>query len=321
MSYGGNDDGAGVATLLETARAVMAGPPPVNDLVFLFTDAEEACLCGSEAFVSQSPLAAQGGVAMNFESRGSTGPAVMFETNRGNADVVSEYGSAVPYPVATSFAVEIYRILPNNTDFTPFRESGRFTGLNTAYIDGSPVYHTPQDKPSTMNVASLQQHGANAVALARAFGTADIAELAVPTSYDSTYFPALGILVRYPGWLNWPLGRAGPDCRWRIGICRASPGARQLAAGGGRIRAGDHPAASWHPLWRNCSGRCWWRCDRNTRTCPIRGGRAGSGCVCWPWSPPFSSPGTGCSAAPSGSWTLIIGALGCWRLSVCCSRP
>ena len=205
VSYGGNDDGAGVATLLETARAVVAGPPPANDLVFLFTDAEEACLCGSEAFVGQSPLAADGGVAMNFESRGATGPAVMFETNRGNAGVVGRYGSAVPYPVATSFAVEIYRILPNNTDFTPFLESGRFTGLNTAYIDGSPVYHTPQDKPSRMNVASLQQHGANAVALARAFGAADIAVMATPTAGDSTYFPALGVLVRYPGWLTWPL--------------------------------------------------------------------------------------------------------------------
>lgn len=205
VSFGGNDDGAGVATLLETARAVVAGPPPMNDLVFLFTDAEEACLCGAEAFVSQSPLAAQGGVALNFESRGSTGPAVMFETNRGNADVVGVYGGVVPYPVATSLAVEVYRILPNNTDFTPFLASGRFTGLNTAYIDGSPVYHTPQDTPSEMNVASLQHHGSNALALARAFGSANIAMLAAPTAGDSTYFPALGILVRYPGWLNWPL--------------------------------------------------------------------------------------------------------------------
>jgi len=205
VSYGGNDDGAGVSTLLETARAVMAGPRPANDLVFLFTDGEEACLCGAESFVSQDPLAADGGVALNFESRGSTGPAVMFETNRGNTDVVGMYGSAVPYPVATSFAVEVYRLLPSDTDFTPFRESGIFTGLNTAYIDGSAVYHTPQDKPSYMDLSSLQHHGSNALALARAFGNADIAALQQPTSGDSTYFPALGGLVRYPGWLVWPL--------------------------------------------------------------------------------------------------------------------
>jgi hypothetical protein len=205
VSYGGNDDGAGVATLLETARAVMAGPPPVNDLVFVFTDAEEACLCGAEAFVSQHPLAADGGVALNFEARGSSGPAIMFETTRGNADVVGVYGAAVPYPVATSFAVEVYRILPNDTDFTPFRESGSFTGLNTAYIDGSAVYHSPQDRPSYMDRSSLQQHGANALALARAFGDADIATLREQAAGDSTYFPVLGGLVRYPGWLVWPL--------------------------------------------------------------------------------------------------------------------
>jgi len=205
VSFGGNDDGAGVSTLLETARAVLAGPRPTNDIVFLFTDAEEACLCGAEAFVSQEPLAAGGGVAMNFESRGTTGPAVMFETSRGNASIVDMYGAAVPFPVATSFAVEVYRILPNDTDFSPFRESGLFTGLNTAFIDGSAVYHTPEDKPSYMNRSSLQQHGDNALALAHAFGAADIASLARPAAADATYFPALGLLVRYPGWSVWPL--------------------------------------------------------------------------------------------------------------------
>ena len=98
VSYGGNDDGAGVATLLETARALTPGRGRANDIVFLFTDAEEACLCGAEAFVSQDPLAADGGVVLNFESRGSSGPAIMFETSRGNANVVGVYGDAVPVP-------------------------------------------------------------------------------------------------------------------------------------------------------------------------------------------------------------------------------
>ncbi len=205
VSFGGNDDGAGVATLLETARAMLTGAPPVNNVVFLFTDAEEACLCGAEAFVSSDPLAANGGVALNFEARGSTGPAVMFETSLGNAAVVDIYGGVVPYPVATSFAVEVYRILPNDTDFTPFRESGRFAGLNTAYIDGSAVYHSPQDTPASMDRRSLQQHGDNALALVRAFGDADIPAVAAPGGEDLTYFPALGVLIRYPGWLVWPL--------------------------------------------------------------------------------------------------------------------
>ena len=39
---GAADDGAGVVTLLETARALKAGPPLKNDVIFLFTDGEEA---------------------------------------------------------------------------------------------------------------------------------------------------------------------------------------------------------------------------------------------------------------------------------------
>ena len=43
-----------------------------------------------------------------------------------------------------------------------------------------------------MDHGSLQQHGANALALARAFGAADIATLAKPAGHDATYFPVLG---------------------------------------------------------------------------------------------------------------------------------
>ncbi len=205
VSFGANDDGAGVTTLLESARALMQGARPRNDIVFVFTEAEEACLCGAEAFVSQDALASSGGVALNFESRGSSGPSIMFETSTGNAGVVGVYADSVPYPVATSFAVEVYRLLPNDTDFSLFRDAGRFTGLNSAYIDGSAVYHSPEDRPSYMDTGSLQQQGANGLALLRGFGAADLAPLSTPSAGDLTYFPVLGTLVSYPGWLVWPV--------------------------------------------------------------------------------------------------------------------
>jgi hypothetical protein len=234
VSYGGSDDGAGVATLLETARAIKAGPKPRNDIVFVFTEAEEACLCGAEAFVSQSPLARDGGVVLNFEARGSSGPAIMFETSADNAGVVGVYGQSVPYPVATSFAVEVYRILPNDTDFTLFRKSGRFTGLNTAYIDGSAVYHSPEDRPSYMDKASLQHHGSNALALTRSFAAADLTVLAQPSTEDTTYFPVLGQLVRYPGWLVWPLAVLALLAVAGLSVLAV----RRRVATGGRIAGG-----------------------------------------------------------------------------------
>jgi len=198
---GGNDDAAGVATILEVARALKAGPRLRNDVVLLLTDAEEACMCGAKAFVDQHPLGRDKGIVLNIEARGSRGPAIMFETSANNAKLVALYGRA-PEPVGTSFAVEIYRLLPNDTDFTAFRKAG-FTGLNSAYIDGAAVYHAPTDLPSAMDRDSLQQHGDNTLALARSLGGMDLA--ATKSSDDATYFPVPWGQLAYPGTLVWPI--------------------------------------------------------------------------------------------------------------------
>ncbi|MFI7598327.1 M28 family peptidase [Actinoplanes sp. NPDC049681] len=201
---GGNDDAAGTSAILEAARALTSGPRLRNDVVLVLTDAEEACLCGAEAFVDQHPLARQGGVVLNLEARGSTGPAIMFETSEHNAGLVGAL-AGVPHPVGTSFAVEIYRLLPNDTDFTAFREHG-FTGLNSAYIDGAAVYHTPVDTPASMNQDSLQHHGDTVLALTRDLGDRDLATLR--STGDATYFPVPGGLAHYPGSWTWPLAVA-----------------------------------------------------------------------------------------------------------------
>ncbi|SCG78354.1 M28 family peptidase [Micromonospora rifamycinica] len=199
---GGNDDAAGTSTVLEVARALAAGPRLRNDVVFVLTDAEEACLCGAAAFAASHPLAADGGVVLNLEARGSTGPVIMFETSRDNAGLVAAFGRGAPHPVGTSFAVEIYRALPNDTDFTAFLDHD-FVGLNAAYIDGGAIYHTPLDTPAALDRGSLQMHGDNALGLAREFGRTDLT--ALRSGHDATYFPVPGGLVRYPGWLTWPL--------------------------------------------------------------------------------------------------------------------
>jgi hypothetical protein len=198
---GGSDDAAGVSSILEVVRALTAGPRLRNDVVLVLTDAEEACMCGAKAFVDQHPLARDRGVVLNLEARGSSGPVIMFETSTNNAKLVELFGRT-PKPVGTSFAVEIYRLLTNDTDFTPFRKAG-FTGLNSAYIDGAAVYHAPTDVPSTMDRDSLQQHGDNALALTRSLGGMDLA--ATKSGGDASYFPVPWGQVNYPGWLVWPI--------------------------------------------------------------------------------------------------------------------
>jgi hypothetical protein len=205
---GAADDAAGVSALLEAVRALAAGPQLRNDVVVVLTDAEEACLCGAEAFAASHPLAAGGGVVLNFEARGTSGPPIMFETSRGNAGLAAAFADSAPHPVASSFAVEVYRALPNDTDFSVLLGDGDFTGLNTAFIDGAAGYHTPQDLPERLDRATLQALGDNALAVARELGNRDLGPLSVAGADDASYFPVLGRLVRYPGSVVWPLAGA-----------------------------------------------------------------------------------------------------------------
>ncbi|GAB3193411.1 hypothetical protein GCM10027261_08530 [Geodermatophilus arenarius] len=205
---GASDDAAGVAAILETVRALGEGEPLRNDVVVVITDAEEACLCGAEAFADSHPLASEGGVVLNLEARGTTGPPITFETSPGNAGLAARYAAAVPHPVASSFAVEVYRTLPNDTDFSVLLGDGDFTGLNTAFIDGNAGYHTPQDTPERLDRRTLQALGDNTLALTRELGDAALTGLARPGDGDATYFPLPTGLARYPGALVWPLAGA-----------------------------------------------------------------------------------------------------------------
>jgi Peptidase family M28 len=199
---GANDDGAGVATLLETARALATSEPLKNDVMFLFTDAEETGLLGSRAFLAEHPWAKAFEVALNFEGRGNGGPVIMFETSPQNGALIRALAKATVYPLANSLSYEIYKRLPNSTDLTVFKEAGR-QGMNFAYIHGLTHYHTQLDNLENVDARTVQHHGSYALALSRYFG-ADVAR-AKPEG-DAIYFDVLGfLLVRYPAWLGWPL--------------------------------------------------------------------------------------------------------------------
>lgn len=201
-AYGASDDGAGVAALLETLRALKAGPPLKNDVIFLFSDAEEPGLLGASAFVDEHPWANDVGLVLNFEARGSHGPSVMFETSQNNGWLIREFAKAAPHPVSHSLAYEIYRLLPNDTDLTVLRRKG-LPGLNFAYIEGLPSYHTQLDSVDRIDERSLQHHGSYALALARHFGNLDLREISEP---NAVYFDLLGAaLVHYPAAWALPL--------------------------------------------------------------------------------------------------------------------
>jgi hypothetical protein len=199
-AFGASDDGAGVATLLETMRALKAGPPLKNDVIFLFTDGEEPGLLGASAFAAEHPWAADVGLVLNFEARGNGGPSIMFETSEGNGWLIREFARAAPRPVSHSLAYEIYKLLPNDTDLTVLRRRG-LPGLNFAYVEGVQSYHTQLDGVREIDERSLQHHGSYALALARHFGDLDLRATKEP---DAVYFDLFGaMLIHYP--VSWAL--------------------------------------------------------------------------------------------------------------------
>jgi len=191
---GAADDGSGVVALIETLRALKAGPPLKNDLIFLITDAEEVCLCGAVTFANSHPWAADVGLVLNFEARGSSGPSIMFETSDQYGWLVSEYAKTVSHPAASSLSYEVYKRLPNDTDLTVFKKAG-MPGMNFAFIKDVKNYHKPTDTIENLSKRSLQHHGENALSLARHFGDLDLTDVRAP---NLNYFDVLGFfVVRY----------------------------------------------------------------------------------------------------------------------------
>ena len=139
---GAADDMSGVATILETVRALRAGPPLRNDVTVVLTDGEEAGLHGARAWVREQLAPDRPTVVLNWEARGVEGPSLLFETSPGNAGLDRGLGrESCPHPRGDSSQVEVYRFLPNDTDLSPVLDAGR-PGMNAAFIERRvPVPH------------------------------------------------------------------------------------------------------------------------------------------------------------------------------------
>lgn len=200
LSPGASDDGSAVVVILETLRALQAGPRLKNDVIALFTDGEEAGLIGANAFVRSHPVVKEIGVVVNFDARGTRGPVLMFETSHNNAWLIKEYARSSQSPFANSFMNVIYQSLTHDTDFTMFKEAG-FAGLNFAFIDGYASYHTEFDNLQNLDLMTLQHEGDTALSLTRQLGNDDIetALTEAASEGNQVYFDIVGwFLIHYP---------------------------------------------------------------------------------------------------------------------------
>ncbi|QBA63150.1 M28 family peptidase [Muriicola soli] len=206
-SLGASDAGSGVATILEGIRAFLEQQKtPTNDVIIVITDAEELGLNGADLFANKHPWTSDVGLVLNFEARGSGGPGYMFmETNRGNEKLLKEFVKANPaFPVTNSLAYSIYKLLPNDTDLTVFREDRDIEGFNFAFIDDHFDYHTVRDSFERLDKNSLTHQGSYLMPLLLHFSESDLGQL--KSLNDQVYFniPVFN-LVTYPFDWIWPM--------------------------------------------------------------------------------------------------------------------
>lgn len=201
-SPGAADDGLGVAVALEAARVLAARGDRTWSIFILLTDGEESGLMGAAAMMTDREVTSRLQAYVNVEAAGSGGSAMLFEAGPGNGWIIGPWARRAPHPRGASFGVEIYRRLPNDTDFTILGRQG-IPGLNFATVGDGYAYHTARDVPERLSPRSLRETGENVVAIVIALGRTDVTQR---STWGATYFDIGGVVaLRYSAIVGWLL--------------------------------------------------------------------------------------------------------------------
>ena len=206
-SYGASDDGYGVAAIVETLRAIKAeGRQPENSLKIVITDGEEVGLVGARNEMRHHRADYKNvDLVLNLEARGTSGPALMFETSSNNSAVAGYFLSHMKQPVSSSLLPSLYARMPNGTDMNVLIPKG-FTVLNIAAIGEAEHYHHATDAPRYVDHSTLQHYGDQVLGLTRAW--AFDGQAPTLTADGDLHFFQLwrGLTVRYPAAVGTGLG-------------------------------------------------------------------------------------------------------------------
>jgi len=204
---GASDDGYGVVTIMEAARALKQLPAPKNTIYFVLTDGEEQGLLGASALQDRADILDEVRVMLNFEARGNIGVPIMFETSSNDLKLAQFYKETVPYPVAYSFASEMYKKMPNDTDFTELKITKKL-GYNFANMGGLEAYHAAIDRVENSDEETIRHFGDYALPLVKRFMMMDEKEFQAleDSKGNAIYFPIMKkVLVVYSEKLVIPL--------------------------------------------------------------------------------------------------------------------
>jgi len=190
-SPGAVDNGSGVAVLLEMMRALKSGTSLKRDVIALITDGEEPALLGAQAFVDEHPWMADVKIVLNMGLL-YRGPAVIWITSSENGWLVREWAGSVSHSASASSPFSAFMV--GDTDLTPFLGAGA-TGAHFITAFSFPYYHTAEDRPEHMDMASIQHIGSQISQFVRHVGDLNLKSAKAP---DRVYFPIMGRTLHYP---------------------------------------------------------------------------------------------------------------------------
>ncbi len=188
---GAGDAGVAVASLLESMRALAAGPQLRNDVAFLFSDGEEAGWLGSNAFVG-SPEVEQVAVVVAMESEPGNGPTTLQQTSRGDGWLIRQLIAADPPAWVSSVSNSAERD-DFDSDFDVLSRGG-LVGVEFANPKDATRYHSPRDTVEAIDLGHLQSHGDTVMSLVERFGELDLRRDWDDNDRVFTTLPMVGIV-------------------------------------------------------------------------------------------------------------------------------
>ncbi len=195
-SYGAADAGLPVISFFAGLDAIL-DQERVNDISILITDHEELGLVGAKYIMDNRPEIVQDiDFIYNWESRGTGGNIILFETSEKDYEAVKYYSDVVDQQFTASIATAVYSQMPNGSDFTKFVDAG-LPGLNFAMIEDFANYHTSLDHIDNIPMETFNYYVNNVVQLMEHSATE---EFKVVSSQRSIYFNLFDFSIVFPEW-------------------------------------------------------------------------------------------------------------------------
>lgn len=163
---GAGDCSSCIAVMLELARGISQWAHGFKTgVIFLFNTGEEEGLNGAHSFITQHPWRQTIRFFVDLEAMGIGGKSSIFQS--GSASwAVETFARVAKYPSGQMISQDIFHsgAIKSATDFQVYDEVGGLPGLDFAFMDATAVYHTKNDKLTSLKPGSLQDLGDNMLA-------------------------------------------------------------------------------------------------------------------------------------------------------------